>query len=182
MKGTIFCLMLAFAASTTWAGSTKKNNSATEIEKRLRMPVSDQTGNYNQTSDEQVSENLYKAYPKIGPFPVNELCLEDNGATIRTILPVSGICGENENCDDDGVTSGTALAYLTVPAKEATATCTETRSMSDGATVCRHFEFTPALRSYKVDEEVLIANGQDDQSFHKTGNQSSYSIQACPHR
>jgi hypothetical protein len=145
------------------------------------MPISEQTSNFNQTSEERVSGNVYKAFPKIGPFPVNDLCLEDNGATIRTILPVKTICGENQNCDDDGVISGTATAYLTVPANEATAICANSQSMSDGASVCRQFEFTPALGSYEVDEEVLIVNGQDDQSLHKTGNQSTYSIQTCPH-
>jgi hypothetical protein len=173
--------MLAFAANVTLTGSTKKDSGGTEIEKRIRMSVSDQTSNYNQTSDEQVSDHRYKAYPKIGPFPVNDLCLEDNGATIRTILPVRGICAENKNCDDDGVMAGTETAYLTVPANEAMATCTDSQNMSDGARVCRRFDFTPALRSYKVDEEVLTVNGQDDQTLQKTGNQSTYSIQACPH-
>jgi len=181
MKGTIFCLMLALAANVIGAGTTKKGTDGSGIEKRIRMPVTEQTSNYSQTLEEQVSNNVYKAYPKIGPYPVNELCLEDNGATIRTILPVKGICGEKDNCDDDGVMAGIETAYLTIPANEATANCTDSKSMSDGASVCRRFNFTPASRSYKVDEEVLVVNGQDDQSFHKTGNQSSYSIQACPH-
>jgi hypothetical protein len=180
MKGMIFCLMLAFTANTTWAGSAGKN-SGSKLERRIRMSVSDQTSNYNRIWDEPVSNYLYEAYPKIGPYPVNDLCLEDNGATIRTILPIYGVCVANQSCDDDGVTSGAAAAYLTVPANEATATCTSSQSMNDGASVCRHFEFTPALKSYKVDEEVLIVNGLDDQRFQKTGNHSSYSIQDCSH-
>jgi hypothetical protein len=181
MKTTILCLMLALSASAVCAGNTKRAKGDADTSKRVRMAVSDQTSNFNQISEEPVSENLYKAYPKIGAFPVNELCLEDHGATIRTINPVNGICGENENCDDDGVAVGNESAFVFVPTNEATANCTEKQNMSDGASVCKHFEFTPALRSYKVDEEVLSINGQDDQSFHKTGNQTSYSIQACPH-
>jgi hypothetical protein len=183
MKGILIALSVVLAATTAFAGPKRPaGDGGADVGRRIRMSVSDLTANFNRSSEQLVEGDLYNSYPKIGNYPVNSLCKEDGGATIRTISPVRGICLAGESCDDDGVPAGRHTAYLTVPTAEAVATCTDVTDMGDGASLCSHYEFSAAPAFFDVPEEVLLSSGADDQEFRPTGNRSTYAIQPCSGR